>query len=137
MNTFSFLNFQLKSIIPEIVQQQWLLMHYKLNAHFITILFYVKSFANSFSLALQRECAPYGIKVQLLMPFIVITKMLDYSPVRHVFTPDVETYSRWAVFTLGKTSETTGYWAHAIQVRNETIQLLIHFPFNKSLIESM
>lgn len=36
----------------------------------------------------------------------------------NVGIPDVESYVRSAVFTLGKTNETTGYWAHAIQVRD-------------------
>lgn len=30
--------------------------------------------------------------------------------------PDVQSYTKSAVFSLGKTSETTGYWTHGIQV---------------------
>lgn len=36
----------------------------------------------------------------------------------NVFVPDVESYTRWAVLSLGKTNETTGYWSHAVQVRD-------------------
>lgn len=38
--------------------------------------------------------------------------------------PDVQSYTRSAVFTLGKTSETTGYWSHALQVKKVLIFLL-------------
>lgn len=75
----------------------------------------------SFTLALQDECQPYGIEVQLLSPYFVRTKLNNYSTTvmaGNVGIPDVESYVRSAVFTLGKTNETTGYWAHAIQVRD-------------------
>ena len=32
--------------------------------------------------------------------------------------PDVESYTKFAVFTLGKSSQTTGYWSHGLQVSN-------------------
>lgn len=70
-------------------------------------------------MALQTECKPYGIKVQLLSPYFVSTKLNSYSKdvmSGNLFVPDVQTYGRSAAFTLGKTYETTGYWAHAVQV---------------------
>lgn len=73
----------------------------------------------SFTLALQYECEAFGIDVQLISPYFVRTKMNAFSTTLmagNLFVPNVETYGRWAVFTLGKSSETTGYWAHAIQV---------------------
>lgn len=33
-----------------------------------------------------------------------------------ILFPDVETYTKSAVYSLGKTNETTGYWIHGIQV---------------------
>lgn len=47
------------------------------------------------------------------------TKLNSYSvdlTSGRYLVPDVQTYVRSAVFTLGKSYETTGYWAHAIQV---------------------
>lgn len=35
----------------------------------------------------------------------------------NVFCPDVETYTKSAVASLGRTNETTGYWIHGLQVR--------------------
>ncbi|XP_031639671.1 hydroxysteroid dehydrogenase-like protein 1 [Contarinia nasturtii] len=77
-----------------------------------------KVYIKSFTMALQYECGPYGVDVQLLSPYFVRTKLNNYSTTvmnGNLFVPDVESYTRSAVFTLGKTSETTGYWSHAIQ----------------------
>lgn len=71
-------------------------------------------------MALQYECKPNGIDVQLLSPFFVRTKLNGYSQkimTGGLFIPDAETYARSAIFTLGKSDETTGYWPHAIQVK--------------------
>ena len=43
--------------------------------------------------------------------------------------PDVETYTSAAVFTLGKSSETTGYWCHGLQV----IYMIISGHINRSI----
>lgn len=48
----------------------------------------------------------------------VRTKMNDYSTSvmkGSILVPDVESYTRSAVFTLGKSSKTTGYWSHGLQ----------------------
>lgn len=69
--------------------------------------------------AMQLELSQYGITVQCVTPLFVVTKMNHYSETvcRGGFLfPDVKTYTRSAVFTLGKTNETTGYWTHALQV---------------------
>jgi hypothetical protein len=47
------------------------------------------------------------------------TKINDYSPNLsrdNWYITNVESYARQAVFTLGKSSQTTGYWNHGIQV---------------------
>lgn len=76
-------------------------------------------YIKSFTAAIQEECRPYGVEVQLLSPYFVCTKLTNYSntvSAGSVFIPDVESYGKYAVFTLGKTNETTGHWSHAIQV---------------------
>lgn len=81
--------------------------------------FHLQCYTKSFTLALQTECKPYGIKVQLLSPYFVSTKLNSYSKEimsGNILIPNVQTYGRSAVFTLGKSYETTGYWSHAVQV---------------------
>lgn len=77
-------------------------------------------YVKNFTLAIQHEFAPYGITVQLVTPMFVRTKMNDYSSTvmsgGNILIPDVQSYTKSAVFSLGKTSETTGYWSHGIQV---------------------
>lgn len=113
---FLFLNFKLKFLKFLISTPTFLNALQTICTFFYH--FHFKSFANFFTWGLQRECAPYGIKVQVITPFIVTTKLVNYSKSKNIFTPDAETYARWAVFTLGKTYETTGYFWHAIQVRS-------------------
>lgn len=69
---------------------------------------------------MQYELASYGITVQLITPLYVRTKMNNYSTTvsqGNILCPDVETYTRSAVSSLGRTNETTGYWIHGLQVR--------------------
>lgn len=73
----------------------------------------------NFTLAIQHEYSQYGILVQLVTPLFVRTKMNNYSTTvmsGSILFPDVESYTKSAVFSLGKTNETTGYWIHGIQV---------------------
>lgn len=76
-------------------------------------------YVKNFTLAIQHEFAPYGISVQLITPLYVRTKMNNYSTTvmkGNIFCPDVETYTKSAVSSLGRTNETTGYWIHGLQV---------------------
>lgn len=77
-------------------------------------------YVKNFTLAIQHEFSPYGITVQLVTPMFVRTKMNDYSSTvmsgGNILIPDVQSYTKSAVFSLGKTNETTGYWSHGIQV---------------------
>lgn len=86
------------------------------NCNLILVSVHFQSFASSFTLSLQREYAQYGIKVQLLTPFLVKTNMTKFFKAKNIFIVDVKSFCRWAIFTLGKTYQTTGYWSHAIQV---------------------
>ncbi|KAH8325756.1 hypothetical protein KR067_007027 [Drosophila pandora] len=79
-----------------------------------------KKFISFFSKALEMEVQEHNIHVQLVMPGFVTTKMNAYSDrvmnsgATFIF-PNAKSYSKYAVFTLGKTSETNGFWAHGIQ----------------------
>lgn len=129
MNNFLFfIKAYMNSSCPDISQTANII-NYKLMH--IPLSFYFQSFANSFTLGLQRECAPHGIKVQLLTPFFVSTNMTKYAKVKNIFIPSVDSYCRWAIFTLGKTYATCGYWSHEIQVRLKSN--FISFNNNKNI----
>lgn len=97
-----------------------------IRCDFVSFQIYVKNF----TLAIQRELAPYGVSVQLVTPMYVRTKMNNYSTTvmaGSILIPDAESYTKSAVFCLGKTNETTGYWTHGIQVRTRS-----RFPEEKN-----
>lgn len=85
-------------------------------------------------MAIQHEFAPYGITVQLVTPMYVKTKMNNYSSSvmtsGNFLIPDVQSYAKSAVFSLGKTSETTGYWTHGIQVSTITTMFVVYVSYN-------
>lgn len=77
-------------------------------------------YVKNFTLAIKHEFENYGITVQLVTPMYVRTKMNAYSSwvmAGNILIPDVQSYTKSVVFSLGKTNETTGYWAHGIQVK--------------------
>lgn len=69
----------------------------------------------------------------------VQTKMNKYSTSvmkGSILVPDVESYTKSAVFTLGKSSKTTGYWSHGIQygcmkIAPDFIRTHVVFGMNK------
>jgi 17beta-estradiol 17-dehydrogenase / very-long-chain 3-oxoacyl-CoA reductase len=76
-------------------------------------------FVKSFSAALRYEYEDSGITVQHVSPLFVNTKMNAFSQRLQedgIFVPSAATYAKYAVNTLGQVQETTGYWAHGIQV---------------------
>lgn len=78
-----------------------------------------KVYVRHFTLAMQHELRQYGIRVQLLSPMFVRTKMNEFSSTvmaGNVFIPEVRAYTRSAVCSLGKSDASTGYWAHGVQV---------------------
>lgn len=81
--------------------------------------YYLQAYIKNFTLAIRNEFAPHGITVQLVTPMYVQTKMNAFSEKilkGNILIPDVKSYTKSAVFTLGKTHKTTGYWSHGIQV---------------------
>ncbi|XP_073821617.1 hydroxysteroid dehydrogenase-like protein 1 [Musca autumnalis] len=82
-----------------------------------------KAYLQSFTTALQHETAPFDIDVQLLSPGAVKTKINGYSSwVRkgNLWIPSTEEYAKQAVYTLGKSSTTTGYFWHGIHMTQHT-----------------
>lgn len=78
-----------------------------------------KAYMRSFTYALQEETKNLGISVQLCAPNLVVTKINNYSKKimqGHLFVPRPEEYAKWAVSTLEKTDETSGYFWHGVQV---------------------
>ncbi|XP_058818316.1 inactive hydroxysteroid dehydrogenase-like protein 1 [Topomyia yanbarensis] len=85
---------------------------------YMTVYAASKAYIHNFTLALQYELEPFGITCQLVSPLFVTTKMNNFSDslmAGGVFIPNAEAYAKHAVFTLGKTKQTTGYWSHGIQ----------------------
>lgn len=78
-----------------------------------------KRYVRCFSQAIERELAEHNITVQCVTPLFLVTKMNQYSDTvmkGGFLIPDVKSFTRSAVFTLGKSAETTGYWTHGLQV---------------------
>lgn len=80
-------------------------------------------FIKSFSAALRYEYEDSGITVQHVSPLFVNTKMNAFSDKLQesgILVPSAATYAKYAVNALGQVDETSGYWAHGIQVQNNT-----------------
>ncbi|XP_055547198.1 inactive hydroxysteroid dehydrogenase-like protein 1 [Wyeomyia smithii] len=85
---------------------------------YMTVYAASKAYMHNFTLAMQYELEPFGITCQLVSPLFVTTKMNSYSDTimaGGVFIPNAKSFAKYAVFTLGKTKQTTGYWSHGIQ----------------------
>ncbi|ALC39791.1 CG13284 [Drosophila busckii] len=77
-----------------------------------------KKYITHFTQALERELAEHNVTVQLIMPLFVLTKMNEYSSSvmrGGILIPTASSFAKSAVFTLGKTSTTTGFWTHGLQ----------------------
>ena len=77
-----------------------------------------KKFVEYFSKSLEYEYKSYGIEVQTLIPSYISTKMVNWSKTlssANIFTPSGDTFAKSAIGTIGRTSETTGYWSHGLQ----------------------
>lgn len=84
----------------------------------MTVYAATKAYIKSFTAALRYEYSQSGITIQHLAPFFVDTKMNAFSKKlqrNNFFIPDAEEYARYAVMTLGKMDESSGYWTHGIQ----------------------
>ncbi|XP_053694305.1 inactive hydroxysteroid dehydrogenase-like protein 1 [Sabethes cyaneus] len=85
---------------------------------YMTVYAASKAYMHNFTLAMQHELEPFGITCQLVSPLFVTTKMNSFSDTvmaGGIFIPSAKSYAKCAVFTLGKTKQTTGYWSHGIQ----------------------
>lgn len=84
----------------------------------MTVYAATKAYIKSFTAALRFEYKNSGITIQHLAPFFVNTNMNGFIPVvqrRNILIPTTEDYAKFAVMTLGKLEESSGYWTHGIQ----------------------
>ncbi|KAH8403206.1 hypothetical protein KR222_007731 [Zaprionus bogoriensis] len=108
---------------------------------YIAVYAATKKYVTHFTQALEQELAPHNVTVQLVMPLFVITKMNEYSDVvmRGGFLiPNARSYARAAVFMLGKTNETNGFWTHGLQyffmkMAPQHLRMLISHQLMKNL----
>ncbi|KAJ8916301.1 hypothetical protein NQ315_016442 [Exocentrus adspersus] len=85
---------------------------------FITVYSATKAYMKSFSNAVRYEYQKYGVTIQHLAPMFVDTKMNTFSKQlrrNKIFVASPEQYAKYAVATLGKMDETSGYWIHELQ----------------------
>lgn len=70
-----------------------------------------KAFVDNFTqnLALEGVDSP-GVVIQSVLPGFVSTKMSKLR--QSVRVPNADTYVRWAIAEVGRSSRTYGYWAH-------------------------
>lgn len=90
---------------------------------YLTVYAATKKYVTFFTQALEQELAEHNVTVQLVLPMFVATKMNEYSSAvmkGGFLIPNARSYARSAVFTLGKTNETTGFWTHGLQVSGRT-----------------
>ncbi|CRK86576.1 CLUMA_CG000181, isoform A [Clunio marinus] len=105
----------------------------------MTVYASTKVYVKNFTLALSKELEGYNVQVQLVTPLFVQTKMNNYSTTvmkGNILVPDVKSYTKSAVFTLGRSFKTTGYWSHGLQYGTmklipEYIRTLFSFSMNK------
>uniref|UniRef100_A0A1B0AUP4 Uncharacterized protein n=1 Tax=Glossina palpalis gambiensis TaxID=67801 RepID=A0A1B0AUP4_9MUSC len=98
-----------------------------------------KRYVRSLSLAMERELFKYNITVQCVEPWFVRTELTRFSETLSrgtFFGTPVEAFTRSAVFTLGKTKETTGYWAHGIMVKLQFVFYIIIYKLKKGKFQS-
>ncbi|CAB3231525.1 unnamed protein product [Arctia plantaginis] len=84
----------------------------------MTIYAATKSYVYSFTHAIREEYSSKGIFIQHLAPMFVSTNINAFSKRLldgNLFVPDAATYAKYAVSTLGRVQDTTGYWLHGIQ----------------------
>lgn len=77
-----------------------------------------KAYVRNFTLAIREELECYGITVQLVSPMFLVTKMNAFSErvmSGGLLIPSVESYTKSALFTLGKSTRTNGWWSHSVQ----------------------
>ncbi|XP_053692408.1 hydroxysteroid dehydrogenase-like protein 1 [Sabethes cyaneus] len=86
---------------------------------YITLYAASKAFLDSFTTALSQELHGSGVESQLVTPLFVRTNINKrYHAVKFStqFFTDVKRFGKHAVFTIGRSDSTTGYWAHGIQI---------------------
>ncbi|XP_041979456.1 inactive hydroxysteroid dehydrogenase-like protein 1 [Aricia agestis] len=78
-----------------------------------------KAYICHLTASIQGEYARSGVHIQTLTPFFVSSNMTAFSDALHrgnLFVPSARVYARHAVATLGKLTNTSGYWTHGLQM---------------------
>ncbi|KAG9475256.1 inactive hydroxysteroid dehydrogenase-like protein 1 isoform X2 [Eleutherodactylus coqui] len=75
-----------------------------------------RAYVETFSRQLGCEVSSSGVFVQCLTPLCVGGKRPSSCGFLPLFAPSPDVYARHAVRTLGASTRTTGYWAHALQL---------------------
>lgn len=84
----------------------------------MTVYAATKAYIHSFTHAVREEYSSKGIFIQHVAPLFVSTKMNSFSQKLldgNLLVPDAATYAKYAVSTLGRVQDTTGYWLHGFQ----------------------
>lgn len=78
---------------------------------------------------LAYEYRNSGITFQCLVPFFIVTSMMDYKTLGQlgVMAPSAAVYAKSAVGTLGQSSFTAGYLPHTLQVALLFISVAVIF----------
>lgn len=97
-----------------------------------------QAYMNNFTVGIQLELKAFkNITVQLVSPLFVNTKLIGSTkPITQYMgklIPTAETYAKSAVWTIGKTAETTGYWSHGLQVAKMHLFILPE-PFKTDIL---
>ncbi|XP_065078473.1 inactive hydroxysteroid dehydrogenase-like protein 1 [Ochlerotatus camptorhynchus] len=78
-----------------------------------------KAYLSSFTMSLREELRGTGVECQLVIPLFVSTNINEqWKSVScwSAIAAEVERFARFAVFTMGRTDCTTGYWKHGVQL---------------------
>lgn len=83
---------------------------------FISLYSASKAFVSHFSTSLELEVRKHNICVQALEPMYVATRMTKFSNFLTCTNPDAKSYVSSALKSLGRTTQTTAYYSHTLQM---------------------
>ncbi|XP_062714892.1 inactive hydroxysteroid dehydrogenase-like protein 1 [Aedes albopictus] len=96
-----------------------------------------KAFVTNFSLALNHELRGSGVECQVVTPGMVHTNMIkkfEGDVPWYISITTSDSLAKFGVYSLGKTSHTTGGWMHAFQISWQDLMPLSLGTFLISLI---
>ncbi|XP_058818389.1 very-long-chain 3-oxoacyl-CoA reductase-like [Topomyia yanbarensis] len=78
-----------------------------------------KAFLCSFSTALSEELRGTGVECQLVIPLFILTNLTKHMKTTlwwSALASRVDHFTKFAVFTIGRTDLTTGFWTHGLEL---------------------